>query len=103
MLARLAAQIGVVTNAFVNRTPLAASPSMVGVRAYGSPAHPYVVFRWSSIKKNNKLGRCAHEDTDTKHNPMTIMNRIMRYSLRRRYWHVPPRRIQHVQPCKLAP
>jgi len=59
MLARLVAQIDVVTNAFVNRTPSAAIASMCGVRTIELPAQPSVSHRWSSVNRKITLGRLA--------------------------------------------
>ena len=61
-VARLAAQIDVVTNAFSKRTPAAASRSIVGVFTIGWPAQPRKSFRWSSERKKITLGRSAAGD-----------------------------------------
>src|SRR5690349_7746959 len=57
--ARLMAQIDVVTNAFLNRTPPAASLSICGVFTIGSPMQPSVFQRQSSTRMKTMLGCCA--------------------------------------------
>ena len=56
--ARLAAQMEVVTQALVNRVPLAAKRSMFGVFKIGCPAQPRKSARWSSERMKTMLG-CA--------------------------------------------
>ena len=59
MLARLAQQIAVVTNAFSNTTPRRASESTLGVWMIVFPMQPSVFHRWSSARTNTKFGREA--------------------------------------------
>ena len=57
MLARLAAQIGVVTKALRKRMPRRASASRCGVCRKGCPAQPSASARWSSVTRSTRLGR----------------------------------------------
>jgi hypothetical protein len=56
MEARLAAQMEVVTKAFLKRTPSAARLSITGVLMMGCPAQPRVSLRWSSTSRKRILG-----------------------------------------------
>jgi hypothetical protein len=57
--ARLAAQIDVVTNMLLKRTPSLAKRCIVCVFKNGCPAQPMRSQRWSSDRKNRMLGRSA--------------------------------------------
>ncbi|MBA7649559.1 hypothetical protein ES703_57356 [subsurface metagenome] len=56
ILARLDAQIEVVTKAFVNLMPFAAKASIFGVWIMGLPAQPIASARWSSVSKKMMFG-----------------------------------------------
>ena len=56
IVARLAAQMDVVTKQFSKRTPCAARLSILGVCTIGCPAQPRVSFRWSSVRRNIIFG-----------------------------------------------
>ena len=56
MLARLDAQMEVVTKACVKRTPFAARSSMFGVCIMGLPMQDIVSQRWSSVSRKMIFG-----------------------------------------------
>src|ERR1022692_3344376 len=56
MLARLAAQMAVVTNMLEKRTPSLARASMFGVWMIGLPAQAIMSQRWSSVRMKTMFG-----------------------------------------------